>query len=274
MSWNSLAKNFCEGINDGFPENFNAFTSILFILPMGMWGLLRSKLRNDLTRFIYVFLALNGVGSFLLHYYGYRFYGLLDTITLNLVSWFLNYFVIVIVLNSIRQKVNISEEISDKILDLTCLVDMCFCLFFIMNDSVSGKPWGIEVTFAEGFAICQIFTILCCIFLCIFHRSNKVFVIYTSVGMVYLLVAVVIWISTEPYCVKGEDNPKFYDYTHGLWHIFSIHSSHMIIQSLFYIDVLTKGGKSGYVTSDNKFMKVIYYLFPIAEEKELLPVTM
>jgi hypothetical protein len=265
MSWNSIGKNFCEGLLDGYPENFNAFTAILFILPLGLWGLLKSNLKNDLTRFIYVFLSLNGIGSFLLHYYGYRFYGLLDTITLNLVGWILNYFVLVILLNTIKQKVNLSEFIYHITLDIIAFIDISFCLFFILNDSVNGKPWGINVTFAEGFGICQIFTTVCCVILCILHKDELKFIIYNSIGLVYLLLAVIIWLSTEPRCLDGDYQP-FYKYTHGLWHIFSIHASHIIIQSLFYINIIVKGEKAELENSNNYFFKILFFMFPITLE--------
>lgn len=263
-NWDHIGKNFCEGIEDGYPEYFNALTAILFISPLGLWGLLASKLKSDISRLIYIFLIYNGVGSFLYHFYGYRFYGLLDTITLNFASWFVNYLAFKSLFTLFLK--NMNDYVLNSTLDFVLFLDIAFALFFHLNDAVTGKPWGIDVSFEEGFAIAQLTTVTLCIALVIIHRSYTELVIYMSVGLGYLLFAVLLWVLTEPDCrSSGRIQSNFDRYTHGLWHIFSIHSSHMIIQCLFYCDMLSQGRETFFIRGKNLFTKIIFYLFPITD---------
>lgn len=287
-NWDNIGGNFCEGIVDGYPEWRNSLTAILFITPLGLWGLFASKLKSDISRLIYICLALNGVGSFLRHHYGYNFYGLWDTVTLNLAGWLINYMAFkalfsYIYYQSNRNKKTVSDlsyELQnscspfdlDTIVDATFFIDICFCLFFMLNDSVNGKPWGIDVNFPEGFAVCQILTVIVCIILAVIYREHTTFVIYMSVGLVYLLIAVLLWVLTEPECTDTKTVSDFGKVTHALWHVFSIHSSHMIIQSIFFCDVLSSMYYSDFTKGSNWFTKIVYYIFPIATAEQKIPI--
>ena len=76
MKWNTPDHYFCEGILNGLPEYYNAFSS-LFISYFGLLGLYNIK--NDLMiQIIYSLLAVNGISSFMYHWTGNFGFALYD----------------------------------------------------------------------------------------------------------------------------------------------------------------------------------------------------
>jgi len=68
MKWNTPDHYFCEGILNGLPEYYNAYSS-LFISYFGLLGLYNTK--NDLMiQIIYSLLSVNGISSFMYHWTG------------------------------------------------------------------------------------------------------------------------------------------------------------------------------------------------------------
>jgi hypothetical protein len=68
MKWNTYDHCFCEGILNGLPEYYNAFSS-LFISYFGLLGYI--KTHNDLIiQIIYSLLTINGISSFMYHWTG------------------------------------------------------------------------------------------------------------------------------------------------------------------------------------------------------------
>lgn len=263
--WNAVGNGFCENLLYGFPEYGNALSS-WFISLIGLYGLFFSRVQSGGWRWLYGLYAWSGVGSFLFHWYGYRFYGQLDTVPLLIASWILVYESWKVVLEQIKQ-----FWLRDKIIDLLCLFTTMSLVLTLSARSVDGRPWGMQVTFTKAFAIPQLLSCSTLLILWLQWRKNhqidnSTAFRYVLIGFLLAAVSAIVWIATEPYCRQRDDGNELkypaipYLYTHVIWHIGIIWGAHMLIQVGIYFDYLNRGESVRFVTEG-----IWYKLFPLVE---------
>lgn len=271
--WNAIGNGFCENlVYGGFPEYANAYSS-WFITLIGVYGLFYSKIQSTTFRWLYSFYLWSGIGSFLFHYYGYRFYGQLDTVPLLLASWILVYESWRIVLEKfdcLKTQSGWRFEVCEKFLDTIALGCTLALTLTLSARAVGGRPWGMEITFTKAFATPQLLSCASLPIMWLQRRNDRtegvsVAFRYVLYGFVIALSSAILWLATEPYCRVTDEQGEYkypaikYLYTHVVWHIGIIWGAHYLIQVGLFFDCLNRGIRVRFKT--NNFYKV----FPIVE---------
>lgn len=261
--WNSIEKGFCENLFGGYPEIINCITSFTMLF-VGLCGLFRSDLKPFVIKSIYTDFIINWFGSFFLHYYGFIFYGHIDTISLLCISWSLSYIIFTGIFSFINNKK--SRELLE---DFWALFVRTFLILNIASIVVSGKVWNLDFGFVESFVVPNVFNIVGMVILFILTIRKlvlKVFV-YLGIGLFFMVVTVIIWGSTEPYCQKirdtGESPNKFMFVSHGIWHVFFSIGVHYFIQCVLYMTCIAVSKPVFFLTSDSKCGRILDYIIPV-----------
>ena len=191
MNYNYEIRNFCESkIYSKQPEYLNSFTSLyLCFIAYYNFYYNRSKLKNIII-YLYSFIFINGIASFLYHWFGWYFFKLFDEFTMVLPLWL-----------SISEIMYMLNYEIYKIIGLT-LFNVLLLIFdvFMWFDFIFPLFFGLE-------------------FLTIIYFYNKAIEMYpdkTNDGIKGIIIcssAGLIWIVTEFMC------NKFLIFGHSLWHI-------------------------------------------------------
>jgi hypothetical protein len=227
VAWDHVNRGFCEQAFGGYPENFNAYSSF-FIVWIGVWGLFGSRIAVTLTRLIYSALAVAGVGSFLLHFYGFELYGLIDIVPMLLAAWYINLLTWRFLAEHFIRDARWSG-IANDVLALVTTVLLALSLALINVD-------GTVFEFTQIFAFPNISSAFAALTLSAFRRKHADYrwiLAYTLTGFVMLVAFAALWLSTEPYCKPDDpDVPAWFQVTHALWHVFFTWGAHLMIQAL------------------------------------------
>ncbi len=266
-NWNDVLYPFCESLLHGYPEYGNSISSFIYCF-VGFWGMFMSQYDSDVFRLIFASYIHCGIGSFLYHAYGYRFYGLMDILPMMLLSWLLVYKIFSIY--SYRLLFNSHPNVYDKLCDFMatfCVISLFFSIGFSVG--YAGHPWGIKVNFTTVFVVPQLINIFLILtsFL-IFGTSSKDDRLarkHMIVGFLMCVAGATIWLSTEPRCrLQNEDGTYKYPYlpyipSHLIWHICMAMGSYMMITTGIYYDMLNQ--KTLCRFRDGWF----YRIFPLVE---------
>lgn len=273
--WDTVGGGFCENLLYGFPEYANSISS-WFISFIGLWGLVLSLHNSHVMRWIYSLYAWAGVGSFLFHWYGYRFYGHLDVVPLLISSWLVVYEGWRIVFEKMCIH-NYYNGVLDKIYDFMAFSCSFALVLTLCVRVVRGEPWGINLSFTQLFAIPQLIALACLPAMYLQWKGDDYVVTksafrYLLTGFLLALCSAIIWLSTEPFCKERDENGELkypiiqYMFTHTLWHIGIIWGAHIILQSAIYFDMRTDGNRPIYVSGGNsRVMRFIFFIFPIVK---------
>jgi hypothetical protein len=147
--------------------------------------------------------------------------------------------------------------------------------FYIISSSAlstEGDMWNVKFGFLEAFVIPNVISI--CAMFALFGLSYKNLdmkvTIYLSVGMGLMIIAVIIWAATEPYCDnlrlangKSSSPNPFTRVSHGLWHILFSFGSYYFIQCALYAQNMSRLNYVKFATHDNCFVKAVFYILPV-----------
>jgi hypothetical protein len=232
--WDSLVTGFCSTLFDGYPEVFNCVTSFAMLF-VGCYLLYALNLKPFIIKAIASCFIVNWFGSFMVHYVGYLYYGHIDTFSMLMVSWFINYLVCSGIFAVIRRRL-----IREPCTDTWALFGIVFLIFTLAATAVSGKPWNVDFDFAAAFAVPNIISIVAMFALLgmTWRRITWRVVIYFIVGLSMMIIAVIIWLATEPKCLEirgtGEKPNEFMRVSHGFWHLlFSFGAYYFIIIAIY-----------------------------------------
>lgn len=264
--WNYITPGFCEHAFEGYPEIINCVTSFT-MLAIGLYGLYGSNLKPFITKVIYANFVVNWFGSFLFHYYGYRFYGNIDTVSMLFLSWSLVY----VIWSSIFEQ--LPDRLAEFLDDTLALFTQSFLILSICSITVDGNVWDLDFGFLQAFVIPNIGNIVGMVLLAILTsgKLEKRMYVYLGVGLFFMIVAVVIWATTEPYCSslhKGESPNGFTRVSHGLWHVFFTVGTHYFIQTVLYMQCVSYKKKVEVVSGDNCCTSSIGIVLPVIDSSE------
>lgn len=214
ITFNQFDHNFCESTiySDGpHPEYFNTISS-LFITFIGLNAIRKPNL-SILFNIMYSCLAVNGVLSFLYHYYNSIGYGLLDRMSMILLGWTTSY----ICYMTIKQ-----TKVYQFTLCINIMVYLSITLYYSFLLTIAGLHKEFE------------FNVLFTIFL--YSISIYVYVVQNVVdkrvsligwkGVRYIFTSAVFWIITEGLC--GYLPFIKYLFGHVWWHIFVSYGGYLV----------------------------------------------
>lgn len=228
--WNTkMSIGFCEGYLYGRPEYVNSFTS-LFMTFLGLYMLFGNKYINSVTRLFASSLAITGIGSFGLHYWGTFFWGRMDTFPMIITS----YLIMFLSYNVIFHRIFHTELYVYRFLSGLLSFAVMACVFF----TIAGRTTsGIEISLYTYFLFPQFLTAIS-LFLHVFVVSTELVTTtkckqYGVTGVLSLVVSGLCWVLTEPYC--EQHTWVRYVFGHAIWHLGVSYGAFLLATVLVYM---------------------------------------
>ena len=239
--------NFCEASiysNSQHPEYINTLSS-LFITFIGINALSKPN-THFLLHTLYSSLAINGITSFFYHYYNNIGWGLLDRMSMILISLastyiFLNHIPLFIKLEKWKKKKRMM-----KIIHL--IVSSYFTVLFTIAGLHMEKVFNGLFSFFLGSLVVYMFLINK--YKADLELPREIIKIgWTGVGCIAL--SGVFWIVTENFC--HDYTIIKYTFGHMWWHIFVSYGGYLLSIVPNYLTLLEKNPSSIYLRND-KFL--------------------
>lgn len=258
-NWNSVEGGFCEQIIDGFPEKANSITS-WFIFCIGALGLANANsivsVINPLYSLVYSSIMINGIASFLFHYYGYSLYGSFDGISMLVATWTLNHVTWSVLFRRASNRYR-------AVLNTLTIVVINTC--FVLSTSATNNS-GFPLSFTAMFAIPVIIIVLLITYLLYTEREpySRIVIKYTCLGFLLMIIAATLWLKTEPRCDENKKTvPRWFAYMHAVWHVGFSWGSYLTIQGFIMFSE-----HSTVLYTTKRWFRWIVYLFPILIKTE------
>ena len=234
IDFNLFDHNFCESTiysNGPHPEYMNTISS-LFITFIGLNGL-RKPYISLLLALTYSCLSVNGILSFMYHYYNSIGYGLLDRMSMVLLALNTTY----IFVNNIKKiplyKNNKYQSFYNIVTNLTIIT------YYTILLTTAGLHK--EILFNTLFALFLVSIIIFMFIIKLFAKelciSNNIMDIGWK-GVRYIVCSGIFWLTTEGLChhfgfIK-------YLFGHVWWHIFVSYGGYLVSLVPQYINLLSK----------------------------------
>ena len=218
--------NFCESSiysNVQHPEYLNAFSS-LFITFIGLNALRKPRLHMLLTM-MYSCLAVNGVLSFLYHYYNSIGYGLLDRMSMVLLALNTSYIFFITVKKMRFLDIGFYKNTA---------IHLSIVSYYSLLLTVAGLHKELIFNIMFGIFLCSIIFYVYIISTIVKINSNLLELGWK--GVRYIVYSAVFWLTTEGLC-----NHLFfikYLFGHVWWHVFVSLGGYLVSLLAQYIFLL------------------------------------
>ena len=239
-NFNSYDHNFCESSiysNEPHPEYMNSLSS-LFITFIGINGIIKPN-TNFLLSLLYSSFIVNGITSSFYHYYNTLGWGLLDRMSMILISmssiylfiYNINNILILYRSNYIYKSNKIKSINNIKFINfirfINIIIKILVTLYFTILFTVAGLHMETLFNILFGVFLCSLI-----IFMYLISRHHTVLnvpyflILLGWKGIKYITISGIFWIATENLCY--EYNFIKYLYGHVWWHLFVSYGGYLI----------------------------------------------
>lgn len=230
MNYSSQVSNFCEKRILGNPEYFSAF-SALFITFTGFIGMKFSYIQNRICYNLLTLLLINGVASFLYHWFGWYIFKHLDEIPMIIAVWF----GIIYILNKYNNK-------------LSYVICNIYFVFALSINTIPDFQDLFPLLF--GLPLMSMVPLICYEYKKKNNSNKSISLFLGTKGILLSFMSALIWIYTEFNC------NKYLILAHSLWHIGMALGLYYVIISLNFLKL-----------NQNFELNYKYYLFPVINAK-------
>lgn len=247
INFNEFDHNFCEALiysTEKHPEYINAFSS-LFISFVGFNGLLKSHLSLGIS-LLYSCLIINGISSFLYHYYNNIGFGLTDRMSMVLIAMSCAN----IMITNINKFIILENQNYICFTLLAKIINITSVLYFTLLLTITGLHMENEFNMLFGLFLFNIF-----IFIYLVKRHSKTLNIPIQIlklawkGFGLILVGGIFWITTELLCKRY--NFIKYLFGHMFWHICISYGGYLITLLPQYMFLSDKNKKYQKISLSN-----------------------
>lgn len=215
MDYDAVVNKFCEKRLWGNPE-VNSAVSALFITYTGYVGFRHSVIVNTLCYHLLSLLIINGIGSFLYHWWGWYIFKHMDEVPMIVAVWF----GIIHILNSYHSKL------------MFLLCDVVFVTILTIN-TIPDFQIFFPVLF--GVPLASMVPLICYEISQHTHRLHKKkALLLAAKGIVMCCCSAILWVVSEMYC------SVLLFFAHSLWHIGMALGLYHVIIALNYLDVTSE----------------------------------
>jgi hypothetical protein len=245
-SWFTL-KNppFCESQLYSF--EYTNFISAFFIQGVSLWALFSNPITNVNIFYILVSLFLNGVASAGFHATLENGWGILDTVSMILPTYFGLVEIIHILLlfrvakqrgDGVRRDDGVRRggyTYTRQCLDVLCITILLTLMYLTIAFMQVQTSFSFTLLFALPQLALALLLVLESILVLRSMRDCKSLLLHLWTGVGVILFGAIFWLSTEPYCYNGGHWWLPYLFSHAVWHVTSSYGYYKIVVTQIYL---------------------------------------